>query len=139
MKPRDLNQRNWDVNYAVFETLGFEARVTADATRMWFRISTPLAFTDFMMPIREFRKAVDFLKEVRTQDIPPGPLGDGKRLGTNFVELIGWIGTAKPGKISWKKYPWTVHIAPARGRSNRSLSLRLSLFRKLARWYETDV
>jgi hypothetical protein len=63
MKPRDLIQNNWDVNVAVFEAPGFDARITADGKKMWFRVSIGLCFADITIPIRDFRKAVDFVSD----------------------------------------------------------------------------
>lgn len=139
MKPRDLTKKNWDVNVAVFEAPGFDAQVTYGCTKMWFRVSAGELFADVMMPIREFKKAVDFIEKFDFSMLTDEHSEDGLKLGTCSVEIFSRVGSFKKGKYVKNKTPVTVLIAPAGRRGNYNIAIRLSLFKKMIRWYNSDI
>ena len=139
MRPRDLNEKNWDVNVAVFETPCFDARVTADGKKIWFRVSVGLCCVDIMIPIADFRKAADFIGEFDVSTLKPDGNSAGRTLGSYYIEVYNSIGSFKRGKIVYRKTPAVVHIAPPRQRRDHDITFRLSLFNKLVRWYNSDI
>ena len=139
MKPRDLHQGNWDVNVAVFELPGFDARVTADGKRMWFRVSIHRCYADVTIPIKDFRKAVNFVGMFDMTTLTDKNPCAGLKLCSYYVEIIDRVGTIKKGKLIYAKTPAVVHIAPLRQYSNHSITIRLSEFRKIIRWYNSDI
>ena len=139
MKPRDLNESNWDVNVAVFEVPGFDARVTADGKKMWFRVYARHCVADVTMPIADFRKAVDFISKFDVSTLKPDGNSAGRTLGSYYIEVSNSIGSFKRGKIVYRKTPAVVHIAPHRQRRDHDITFRLSLFKKLVRWYNSDI
>ena len=139
MKPRNLTQGNWDVNVAVFEAPGFDARVTASAKHMWFHVSIGLCFADVKLPIAEFKKAVDFIGGIDIAQLKPAGSSTGTSIGTHFVDISNSIGSFKKGKIVYRKTPAVVLIAPHGKRRNHSIALRLSLFKKIIHWYNSDI
>ena len=139
MKPRDLIQSNWDVNVAVFQAPGFDARVTADGEKMWFRVSIGLCFADITIPIADFRKAVDFISKFDVATLKPDGSSAGRMLETYSVEVINCVGSFRKGKIVYRKTPAIVHIASLNNRRNHDITFRLSLFKKIVRWYNSDI
>jgi len=139
MKPRDLNGNNWDVNVAVFEAPGFDARVTADGKRMWFRVSVRGYFSDVTIPIKDFRKAVDFVSTFDMTTLTDKKPNDGLRLGSYGAEIVTRIGVKVKGKWIMKKMPDVVIISPLRQYINHCICIRLSEFRKMIRWYNSDI
>lgn len=139
MKPRDLIQSNWDVNVAVFEAPGFDARVTADGKKMWFRVSIGLCFTDITIPIADFRKAVDFISKFDVSALKPDGNSTGRTLGSYYIEIFNSIGSFKHGKITYRTTPAVVLISPYSQKRNHSIAMRLSLFKKIVRWYNSDI
>jgi hypothetical protein len=139
MKPRDLNSVNWNIQTAVFDTHELEARVTADGKKMWFLVATGLCRADVTMPITDFRKAVDFVDTFDLSTLAPDNTDAGIRLGSWAVEIAGHTGYAKQGKFIYKKVPNAVLLRPWRQRMDCAIVIRLSLFKKLSRWYNSDV
>lgn len=139
MKPRDLNESNWDVNVAVFEVPGFDARVTADGKKMWFRVSIGLCFADITIPISDFRKAADFISSFNLSVLTKENPSAGMKIGSYSIEVLNLIGLQMHGKWVLKKMPAAVLLAPWRQRQDHNISIRLSLFKKLVRWYNSDI
>ncbi len=139
MKPRELNSNNWDVNVAVYEAPGFEARVTADGRRMWFHVSIGVSFADIMIPISDFRKAVDFIGAFDPATLTEEHSEDGLRLRSYAVEIFSRVGAFKKGKWVKKRMPYTVRFAPLKRYQSHSIVIRLSLFKKIIRWYNSDI
>jgi len=138
MKPRDLNEGNWDVNVAVFEVPELEARIWFSGTNIGFMVSTGLSRADITIPIKDFRKAVTFVDSFDVSTLDPKQ-SSGARLGTWTVEVVGHCGSIKGGKTVYRKMPYTVVLRPWKQRADCLLVLRLSLFKKLIRWYNSDV
>ena len=139
MKPRNLNEKNWDVNIAVFEAPGFDARITADGKKMWFRVSIGLCFADITIPISDFRKAADFVNKFNVSTLKPDGNSEGRTLGSYYIEISNSIGSFRQGKIKYRKTPAIVLIAPYSQKRNHSIALRLSLFNKIVKWYNSDI
>lgn len=139
MKPRDLHEGNWDVNVAVFEQPDFDARVTASGDKMWFRVHARHCFADITIPIADFRKAVDFISKFDPATLKPDGHSAGRLLGSYFIEVCNSVGSYKHGKIVYRKTPAVVLIAPHRQRRDHNIAMRLSLFKKLVRWYNSDI
>lgn len=139
MRPRDINEGNWDVNVAVFEADGFDARITADGKRMWFRVSIGIAIADVLIPISDFRKATDFVSKFDLKSLNVNNPTAGKKLGAYYVEVFNSVGKYRNGKIQYKKAPAHVFLAPTRQRIDHSIFIRLSLFRKMIHWYNSDL
>ena len=139
MKPRNLNANNWDVNVAVFEMPGFDGRVTADGKRFWFRVSIGLCFADVTLPISDFRKAIDFVSTFDLNTLTDENTIAGKRLGSYGIEIFNRVGAFKNGKIKYTKTPAMVLLMPLRQKIDHSIALRLSLFKKMVRWYNSDI
>ena len=137
MRPRDLNAKNWDVNVAVFEAPTLDARVTADGKRMWFRIYGEHCSADVVMPIGDFRRAADFISDCLVK-----PLTDestGRRVGTFAVEVSSRIGVRRNGRWVLTKMPRLVHLSRIGRNKECDLLIRLSMFKKLIRWYNSDI
>ena len=140
MKPRDLTGKNWDIQFAVFEAPpGFEARVTADGKEMWFRVYGGPATADVTIPIREFRKMVDFIADFDLDILSEEMESSGKRTGSCYAEIIAYVGQQKRGQWVKQKTSPIVRIASVKQYRSYSIQIRLSLFRKLLRWYNSDI
>jgi len=139
MKPRDLTGFNWDVAYAVFETPELEARVTADGERMWFLLANGLCRADVLMPIKDFRKAAAFVDTFDVSTLTPDSTCFCRLLGSWAVEIVGYVGSRKRGKSFYKKMPTMMLLRPWRKNTDCSMIIRLSLFKKLIRWYNTEI
>ncbi|HEX5426632.1 MAG TPA: hypothetical protein VFW94_24140 [Candidatus Acidoferrales bacterium] len=138
MKPCDLTESNWDVRYAVFAGAGFEARVTADARQMWFRVSAKTICADVTIPIREFRKAAKYVEAFDLKTLTDANPFAGKNLGTYCFEITDRVGIRKRSGTVMKKIHPVILFRPWRQYRNHSFQIRLSEFRKIIQWYHTD-
>ncbi len=141
MRPRNLNSDNWDVNVAVFETQGLDVRVTFTGKELWFRVDIGQCCADISLPIKEFRKAVDFVRTFNLGTLTDKNTVDGLRLGLYGVEIGDRIGVMKKGKLVYKNTPPVVMFKPLRETTktnHHAILIRLSLFKKIMRWYDTD-
>jgi hypothetical protein len=139
MKPRDLTESNWDVSIAAFHSPSINARVTASADRMWFRVSAGHCVADITIPIKDFRQAVDFLSTFDLDTLKEEGATIGKRLSSYSIEIFTWVGSFKQRKIKYTKTPAEVLLRPWRQKQDHCILIRLSTFRKLIRWYNSDI
>lgn len=139
MKPRDLNQANWDVNVAVFELPGLEVRITADGARIWFRVSVRSGFADVFVPIKDFRKALKFVDKFDPNTLTAEDNTKCSVCGTHLVEVMRMIAVRKHKRTILKHEPIWVLFRQFGIRQNHAICFRLSDFRKIIRWYNTDM
>lgn len=136
MKPRDLTKKNWDVNVAVYETAGLEARVTFDCTRMWLMVDSRPCRIDVLMPIKDFRKAVKFVENFQLNTLTPEDNCKGHRCGTYYVEVCRMTNRKRN---RFKKNVPIMVVLRSFECDHHVVIFTLNGLRKMIRWYNTDV
>lgn len=140
MKPRDLTEKNWNVYTAIFDEIeSLEIRVYASANAIEFRYQTAIGTADIPVPIKTWRKIVDFLAAFKKDD-----LDKEHRNLTYFPdkshELMIFDGYHKSVRTKITKFPMTVAINKwPRRASTWGISIRMAQFRKIVKWYNSDV
>lgn len=142
MKPRDLTENNWDVNVALLELGDTDIRITASGEHIWFRCCTSIATVDVSVPIKVWHQILEFLDSFTEADLNDGETGFLSKDKNYEVSIFGGIVkfnrktktkriVKKPLSIMFGQWP--------RSGESWSIQLHLSKFKKIAKWYNTDV
>ena len=143
MKPRDLTENNFDINTAVLDLGDTEVRIYADGTGIWFRNVSSTSTTDVAIPIKTWKRIVglfeDFSKEDLSEDDNSVFFLPSRRY--EFSILGGIIKFDKKNRQrKLIKRPLSIMIGQwPRSVESWSLQLRFSTFKKIVKWYNTDV
>lgn len=139
MRPYDLKSGIWNKGIAVFESCGFDARVTADGKRMWFRTTLRHSFIDVTIPIKDFRKAIAFVASVDAKKLTREAPSKGARCGSHYVEVVRSFEVRKNGKLIWRKFPTAVLFGPIDEKAHHCVVINLTLCRRIIRWYTSEI
>jgi Trp operon repressor len=142
MRPCDLSslpEEKWDVNIASLDLDDTTLRVWLGGSGIGFRCYTSIATVDISIPIKTWNEIIAFVEKFQKEDLD-------EHLATGFlskdetynVQVCGGIYNFPRKKII--KKPLIIVIAQCTNGSNgANIQFLLSKFKKIAKWYKTDV